>query len=192
MGLDNLRLPGLALSAAELEPRRAALFCLVLLIAGCALASFALACATPFAAYAVVAAAMLPWSSALLVVAAAWIVNQAIGFGVLYYPHDANTVFWGLAIGVATLAATAAAALVLRALTRVSQLAAMGAALLVAYVAYELILFAFAPMLGGSGAFRPAIVIRLGLLNVAWLIGLVLVCQAAIMLDRVWRRRLAA
>jgi hypothetical protein len=61
--------------------RYAPLFCFVLLTAACALASFAFACATPFAAFAVMAAEMLPLSSALLVVAAAWIVNQGIGFG---------------------------------------------------------------------------------------------------------------
>ncbi len=131
MAFDMLR-PGVPYAADELEPRRAALFCLVLLTAACALASFAFACATPFAAYSVVAASMLPLSSALLVVGAAWIVNQAIGFGALYYPHDANTVFWGLGIGAAALAATAASALLLRALSRTSRLAALGAALLTA------------------------------------------------------------
>jgi uncharacterized membrane protein (DUF485 family) len=192
MALDILRLPGLPHTAAELERRRAALFCVLLLAAGCALASFALACATPFAADAVVAAAMLPLPSALLVVAAAWIVNQAIGFGALGYPHDANTVLWGLAIGGAALAATAAAAFTLRALSRGNQLAALGVALLAAYVAYELLLFAFTPVLGHSGAFTSSIIARLGVLNVAWLVGLVAVCQAGIVLDRVRQRRLAA
>ena len=42
---------------------------------------------------------MLPAPAALLVVAAAWIVNQAIGFGALGYPVDADTMLWGLAIG---------------------------------------------------------------------------------------------
>ena len=42
------------------EPRYAPLFCFALLTAACALASFAFACAAPFAAFAVVAAAMLP------------------------------------------------------------------------------------------------------------------------------------
>src|ERR1700728_1044489 len=191
MAFDLLR-RGLAYAAAELEPRRAALFCLILLTAGCALASFAFACATPFAAYAVIAAAMLPLPSALLVVGAAWVVNQAIGFGALHYPHDANTVFWGLAIGAAALAATVAAALLLRALSSKSQLAALCVALSAAYAAYELVLFVFTPVLGGSGAFTPAIIARLGLLNVAWLVGLLAVCQVAIMLDHVRRRRRAA
>ena len=74
-------------------------FCLLLLTAACALASFAFACATPFAAFAAIAAAMLRLPAALLVVAAAWIVNQAIGFGALGYPIDLNTMLWGTAIG---------------------------------------------------------------------------------------------
>ena len=49
---------------------------------------------------------MLPLSAALPVDLAARIVNQAIGFGVLGYPMEMNTLFWGLAIGVAALAAT--------------------------------------------------------------------------------------
>ncbi len=178
--------------AADLEPRQAALFCLVVLTGGCVLASFALACATPFAAYAVVAAAILPLPSAFLVVAAAWIVNQAIGFGALGYPHNPSTIFWGLAIGVGALAATAAAAFVLHISARGIQLVALGAALLAAYAAYEVVLFAFTPFLGGAGAFTPTITARLGLLNVAWLIGLVVVCQAAGVLLRLRQNRLAA
>lgn len=184
--------PALPHATAKLEPHRAALFCLALLAAGCAAASFAFACATPFAAYAVIAAAMLALPSALLVVAAAWIVNQAIGFGALGYPHDPNTVFWGLAIGIAALAATAAAAALLRALSRTSHVAAFGAALFAAYCAYELVLFAVTPVLGGSGAFTLAIVARLGVLNLSWLVGLVVVWQTARMLVGNQRRRFAA
>jgi hypothetical protein len=42
---------------------------------------------------------MLPLPAALLVMGVAWIVNQAIGFGALGYPHDLNTVLWGLVTG---------------------------------------------------------------------------------------------
>lgn len=96
------------------EPRHAPLFCFVLLTVSCALASFALACATPFAAFAVIAAAMLPLRSALLVVTGAWLVNQGIGFGALRYPIDGNTMLWGVVIGIAALAATATSTAVLR------------------------------------------------------------------------------
>jgi hypothetical protein len=144
----------------------------LLLIAACALASFAFLCATPFAAFAALAGAMLPLSSALLVFFAAWIVNQAIGFGVLSYPVELHTFFWGAAIGAAALIATVVAALMLRLLPAISRPVELALTLLAAYVAYEVILFAFTPILGGAGAFTVAIVARIGLLNALWMIGL--------------------
>lgn len=193
MSLDILRLPGGASNRlAPVEPRLAPLVCLVLLTIACALASFAFACATPFAAFAVVAAAMLPLPAALLVIFAAWIVNQAIGFGVLHYPLELNTVLWGFAIGVAALMATAASKLTLRSLPQVSSLAALSLALIGAYAVYEITLFAFTPALGGSGAFTLAIVARLGLLNLLWLIGLVAASEVFRLLNPIRRRRLVS
>jgi len=162
---------------APVEPRHAAAFSFALLTVSCALASFALACATPFAAFAVVASAMLPTRPALLVVTGAWLVNQAIGFGTLHYPIDANTMLWGLAIGAAALAATAASSAVLRALPQSRTPFVLALALVCAYGAYEIVLFAVTPFLGGAGSFTAAIIARLGLLNVGWLIGLVAVCE---------------
>lgn len=177
MAIDIHRLPiGQLGRLAPVDPRLAPAFCFALLTVACALASFAFTCATPFAAFAVLAAAMLPLSMALLVVAAAWIVNQAIGFGALGYPIDLHMMLWGLAIGVAALAATAIAAMVLRFLPRIGWPAALGVALVAAYAGYELVLFACTPALGGAGAFTLTIVARLGLLNILWAIGLWTVC----------------
>jgi hypothetical protein len=162
---------------APVEPRHAAAFSFALLTASCALASFALACATPFAAFAVVAAAMLPSRPALLVVTGAWLVNQAIGFGALHYPIDSSTILWGLVIGAAALAATAASTAVLRALPQSRTPLVLALALVCAYGAYEIVLFAATPFLGGANSFTAAIIARLGLLNVGWLIGLVAVCE---------------
>jgi hypothetical protein len=159
------------------EARFAPLFCFALLTAASLLASFALACATPFAAFAVVAAAMLPLPSALLIVAAAWLVNQAIGFGMLHYPVNASTMLWGLVIGAAALAATGFGAAVLQWLRRAAAPVALGAALIGAYAAYEAVLFAATPFLGGAGSFAATIVGRLGALQVLWLLGLVGVCE---------------
>jgi hypothetical protein len=174
------------------EPRHAARFCFALLTISCALASFALACATPFAAFAVIAAATLPLRPALLVVAGAWLVNQTIGFAALHYPIDASTIAWGFVIGAAALAATAASAAVLRTLPlrRTPLMLALG--LICAYGAYELVLFAATPFLGGSGAFSPAIVARLGLTSAAWLIGLVAACEIVRLLNPFRRRRHAS
>src|ERR1700759_3527998 len=109
MAFDILTRPIDDTRLAPVAPRHAPLFAFVLLAATSALASLALACATPFAAFAVIAAAMLPLRSALLVVTGAWMVNQGMGFGVLHYPIAATTMLWGSVIGVAALVATLAA-----------------------------------------------------------------------------------
>jgi hypothetical protein len=153
--------------------RHAPLFCFALLVTASCLASFALACATPFAAFAVIAAMMLPLRPALAVVAGTWLVNQGIGFCVQHYPIDANTMLWGLAIGAAALAATVMVAIVLPMLRHIRAALALATALLAAYAVYELALFAVTPILGGATGFTLAIVGRLGLINAAWLIGLV-------------------
>ena len=175
MSLPSSPASGFRLSSAE--PRHAVLFCFALLTVSCALASFALACATPFAAFAVIAAAMLPLRAALLVTTGAWLVNQGIGFGALHYPIDAHTMIWGLVICIAALAATMAAAAVLRLQGRTFVLLAL--ALLCGYGGYELVLFAATPFLGGADSFTAAIVGRIGLTNGVWLIGLVAVCEIA-------------
>jgi hypothetical protein len=149
----------------------------------CALASFALACATPFAAFAVVVAAMLPLRPALLVVTGAWLVNQTIGFGVLHYPIDAGTIAWGFVIGAAALVATAVSSAVLRMMPQGRAPAMLGLTLVVAYATYELALLAATPFLGGEGAFTAAIVTRLGLLSAVWLAGLVAACEIVRLID---------
>ena len=162
---------------APVDVRHAPLFCFALLVTASALASFVLACATPFAAFAVIAAAMLPLQSALLVVAGAWLVNQGIGFGVLHYPIDATTIAWGFVIGAAALAATLAAAFALQALRTTRATLVLPVALIAAYVAYELTLLAATPVLGGTAAFTVDIVARLGLTSIGWSIGLAAICE---------------
>ncbi len=191
MPLDILPHPTAAsVRLAPVEPRYAPLFCFALLTAACALASFAFACATPFAAFAVVAAAMLPLRPALLAMTAAWLVNQAIGFGCLGYPIDTNTILWGFAIGAAALVATAISMLVLRSLRRTGSPVALGFAWIGAYAAYELVLVAATPFLGGAGDFTAAIVGRLGVLSLLWLTGLVAACEVFRALTLVRRRQI--
>ena len=176
----SLSLPSPPTNGSRLTPvesRHAPLFGFALLTVSCALASFALACATPFAAFAVIAAAMLPLRQALLVVTGAWLVNQGIGFGALHYPIDGNTMLWGAAIGIAALAATATASAVLRSLPQNSTPLVLAVALICGYGVYELALLAATPLLGGADSFTAAIVGRIGVSNVAWLIGLVAACE---------------
>ena len=176
----SLSLPSPSTNGSRLTPvesRHAPLFGFALLTVSCALASFALACATPFAAFAVIAAAMLPLRQALLVVTGAWLVNQGIGFGALHYPIDGNTMLWGAAIGIAALAATAAASAVLRSLPQNSTPLVLAVALICGYGVYELALLAATPVLGGADSFTAAIVAQIGVSNAAWLIGLVAACE---------------
>jgi hypothetical protein len=159
------------------EARQAPLFAFALLTAASALASLVFACATPFAAFAVIAAAMLPQRSALLVVAGCWLVNQGVGFGMLHYPIDLTTMLWGFVIGAAALVATFAASAVLRVTPRLPAPLALTLALVSAYAGYELTLLALTPFLGGAASFTAAIVTRIGLTSMAWLVGLVAVCE---------------
>ncbi len=178
---------------APVQARHAPLTCLALLTAACAIASFALACATPFAAFAVIAAAMLSRRDALLVVAGAWLVNQGIGFGALHYPVDATTLVWGAVIGLAAAAATAAASVLGPQFARLAAPLALALTLALAYAVYELVLAAATPVLGGAASFTASIVIRLGLLNLAWLVGLVTASEAIRMVaSRVRSQRSAA
>lgn len=177
MSLSLLSPPTNGFRLAPVETRHAPLFCFALLTVSCALASFALACATPFAAFAVIAATMLPLRPALLVVTGAWLVNQGIGFGALHYPIDGNTMLWGAVIGIAALAATAAASAVLRALPQSGTPLILALALICSYGIYELVLLAATPFLGGTGDFTAAIVAQIGFTNIAWLIGLVAACE---------------
>ncbi|WP_183234932.1 hypothetical protein [Bradyrhizobium sp. CIR18] len=170
-------------------PRLAPIFCFALLTASCALASFAFACATPFAAFAVVAAAMLPQRPALLVVTGAWLVNQTIGFGVLHYPVDANAIAWGFLIGAAALLATAASSTVLGLLPQGRTPLTLAITLVAAYGIYELALLAATPFLGGEGAFTAAIVTRIGLTSAVWLAGLVAICEIVRLVDPAGRKR---
>ncbi|MGB7222853.1 MAG: hypothetical protein WBD49_10165 [Bradyrhizobium sp.] len=165
------------------EPRQVPLFCFVLLTVSCALASFALACATPFAAFAVIAAAMLPLRSALLVVTGAWLVNQGIGFGALRYPIDGNTMLWGVVIGIAALAATATSTAVLRLRPQATTPLVLALASIGSYGVYEVALLAATPFLGGADNFTAAIVARIGVLNGVWLIGLVAACEIVRLLN---------
>jgi len=183
MALDILPSHGDGLRLHPVAPRLAPMFGFMLLTVSCSLASFAFACATPFAAFAVVAAAMLPLRRALLVVTGAWLVNQTIGFGALHYPVDGSTVTWGFVIGAAALLATAAASTVLRMLPQGRTPLVLALSFVAAYAVYELALLAATPFLGGEGAFTAAIVTRIGLTSAVWLAGLAAACEIARLVD---------
>ena len=149
------------------------LFGLVLLVAACASTSLIFACAAPFAAFAVLAAAMQRLRPALVTIAAVWVVNQAIGFGILHYPRTLDSAAWGLVIGLAAAMATIAAAQTFHRLESLGRFVLYPIALLASFAVYELCLLAATPVLGDAGAFTMDIVGRIAFLNAVWLAALV-------------------
>lgn len=154
-----------------LSERQGTALCIALLAGASILATFPLACATPFAAFAVVAALMLPLRTAMLAMATVWLLNQAIGFGLLEYPQTSNAAAWGIVMGAAALLATAAAAIVVKGVRSNVVLAAV-LGLAASYAAWELALLAASRVLGGEEAMVTDIVTRLGVVNLLWLAGL--------------------
>lgn len=92
------------------------------------------ACAAPLAAFAAISAISFDRRNALVATGAVWLANQAIGFGLMHYPLDGETLAWGAALGVIALLSCEAAG---RASRRIPGLAGAGAAFLAAFVAYE-------------------------------------------------------
>ena len=92
------------------------------------------ACAVPLAAFAAISAISFGRRNALLATGAVWLANQAIGFGFMHYPLDAETLAWGGALGIIALLSCEAAGLASR---RISGVAGVVAAFLAAFVAYE-------------------------------------------------------
>lgn len=137
----------------------------ILAIASIALSS-KLSCATPFAALATLAALQMKRSDGALMIAVVWLANQAVGYGFLNYPHEAQSYAWGLAIGVAALAAFGAATVASQQFARFGRIAMTALSLAAAFVAYELVLFAVTAMLPASdAAFSLPVVGQIALVN---------------------------
>lgn len=132
----------------RIAPVAATTLWIALIAALCVGGSYAYACAAPFAAIGALAAAKMDRGAGLALIVLSWIVNQAVGFAILDYPHTANTFAWGLAIGVGAVVGYAAA----RTITEAGkpQALTLPLAFVVAFVAYEATLYAASFPLGGS------------------------------------------
>jgi hypothetical protein len=119
------------------------------------------ACATPFAALAALAALDIERRDGLYVIGGVWLANQIWGYGVLGYPLDLATAGWGIAIGLGAVIGYVCARGVVNALSRNAVLVAVSA-LLVAFFAYEAVLYAATFAIpGGDDAFSAAVVGRI-------------------------------
>ena len=135
--------------------------------------SFVFACATPFAAFGVLAAMTLSRTDAIRITIALWMANQVIGYGILGYPVTVNSVSWGLAIGGAAVSSTIVARLIFSRLQTARGLTRAVVALGGTFVMYEIALFTVAVAgLGGAGSFAGPIVGRILVINAAAFVGL--------------------
>jgi hypothetical protein len=135
------------------------------------LGTLASACLMPFVAVAVATALTMSRTRAAATVAAIWAVNQIIGFGFLGFPPTAMTIAWGVAIGLASLAATALASHLLAGRKAVEPWILFVFAS--AFATYECVLLAFGSVTGKVGAFTPDIVLQILANDEIWCAALV-------------------
>lgn len=162
------------------KPARDAIW--IALVAGSSvLFSLALACATPFAAIAAIAGIKMSRRDALILVAIAWLANQAVGYLVLGYPQTWDSFAWGAAIGIAAVLATFGVIEIKHRWG--SAVTAVLISFLAAFAIYEGVLFtATAVLPSGEEAFSLAIVGRIFWVNVIAFAGLLALHRVAVVI----------
>lgn len=150
----------------------------IALVAGSSvLFSLALACASPFPALATIAGARMRIGDAVVLMSAAWLANQAVGYLVLGYPRTWDSFAWGAAIGIAALVAILPASVLAR---RASMPVTLIGGFAGAFVLYEGALFAATAFLpSGPGAFAAPVLWRILWINALALVLLALLHHAA-------------
>ena len=111
-----------------------------------------------------------------------WFANQFVGFVFYHFPRTANTVLWGLAIGATAVLTTLVTAKLLKRVNNLPVLARIGLGFVVALATYEGSLFLAALFLGGVENFSLAIIAEIGLSNLLWLTGFVVLNELVAML----------
>lgn len=156
----------------------------IALVAGLTvLGSFAYACAAPFAAVAALAALTLNRTDGLILVATTWVINQAVGFVLLSYPHTVDTYAWGAAIGAAAVLGYIAARTLVRADRPWLAAAATFAA---AFVFYQVGLYVGGVAMGYTGdAFSTPVVQEVAVINAVAFVGFLAIHRAAVALSLV-------
>jgi hypothetical protein len=161
-------------------------FWLLLLTGASLLTTFALACATPFAAFGALAALHMKRGEAVLLMSIVWLASQVVGFGFLHYPHTANAFIWGGALLIAAPVCMEGAGFAARRLA--SGPSRIFAALAAAMLAYKAAIYAFGVELGGNGsAFAAHVVFNFVWTNVAAFVGLLLLYRLGLLLGLVSR-----
>lgn len=133
--------------------------------------TLAVACGTPFAALATLAALNMRRRDALILIGVNWAANQAIGFGLMHYPLNWDCYRGGLDLGIAAIFCAIAAMLSRHEVERRGWAGKAIASFAAAFVSYEAVLFLISPP-GHGGAFSAAVVLYIFCVNALAFIGL--------------------
>jgi hypothetical protein len=145
-----------------------------LLVVGSVALSLGFACATPFAAFAALAAQTLPRNEAMLAAGGVWFANQAAGFLFLHYPWTANSLAWGVALGVAIIIAAAVARSAAYRLAPAGKITATAGGVVAAFAVHQVFLLGVAAaLLGGSEDFAATIVAQIFAVTAATFVGFI-------------------
>lgn len=143
--------------------------------------SLGLACAVPLAAFAAIAVLTGNRAEALFLIAAVFLTNQCIGFGLLHYPLTVDTFAWGGVLGLVSVAAVFGAEWARDRLSGMGRVLSACAVFLAAFALYEGLLF-LATAISGSGfeAYTASVVARVFFINAAAFAGLLVLHRLAI------------
>ena len=121
---------------------------IVLMTVASTVTTLIFACATPFPSLAAIAAVYLGRRDGVVLMIAAWGVSQAIGFGVMGYPHDVGTYLTAVALGIAAIASALAASMVVGSGVPRARPMMLPAAFIAAFVVFKATIFLCSPVIG--------------------------------------------
>lgn len=166
----------------DMPARGASTLWILLLTVASTVTTLVLACATPFPALAALAALHMNRRDGVLLMLATWVASQAVGFGMLHYPHDATTLGWAVALGTAAVASALAAGSIAGRLSSAFPVR-LAFAYVAGFVAFKAIVFLWSLGLGGAAtALSPSIMANQFLRNGAILIGLLVLYRTLVAL----------
>jgi hypothetical protein len=175
------------MSVSENSPVKTGLWLILLTIAS-VLTTFALACATPVAAFGALAALHMKRAEAMMLMGAIWLASQAVGFGYLHYPHTPGTIAWGGALLITALVTMEGAAFVARRLETAPHAARAVGALAAAMVSFKAVTYLFGMELGGNAAaFKASFVFNFVWTNALTFVVLLVLYQVAVVVGLVVR-----
>lgn len=159
----------------SISDRGASMLWISLLTAASTGTTLLLACATPFPALAALAAVHMRPRDGIALMLLAWAASQAVGFGLLRYPHDPLTLGWGVALATAAVGSALAGYAALDRLGARPVAARLAAAYAAGFLAFKAVIALWALALGGlHTATEPSLLAEQFVRNGAILAGLYL------------------